>query len=240
MLDDIRIEMHQAHLLLFERGLFDHFRGTLSAFDRQRGLILVRPQGVDFRLLTPSDYVVLSGSDGRPVEGQGSPATDLDGHLAVYRGIREVQALITCHSHYATVWAQAGKSIPCLGMAHAQYFGGEIPLCPPPEDAVVSAREYYSRRGEQVVRHFRDQGLDPVKIPGILLHGDGPMTFGGSCMEAANNAICLEAVARLALDSQQLNPSLRPIDPAVAEVIRTPGRSARGTVRGPVRGTIIR
>lgn len=240
MLEDLRIEMHQAHLLLFEAGLFDHFRGTMSAFDRQRGLILVRPQGVDLRLLTPSDYLVLSGTDGRPVEGQGRPATDLDAHLPVYRGFGQVNALITCHSHYATVWAQAGKSVPCLGTAHAQYFSGEIPLCAPLQGDVASARDYYSRRGGQVVQHFSQLGLDPVRTPGILLQGDGPMAFAGNCLQAANTAISLESIARLAMHSIQLNPSLEPISPSVAGVIRPSANALTGKTRGPVRGTITR
>lgn len=210
MLENLRLAVHEAMLQLVEHGLVDYFRGNISGFDRRRGLIVIRPRGVDHDSLTPDSYLVVSARTGQVVEGLGMPATGVDAHLTLYRDLPDIRAIVGTHSKYATMWAQAGRRIPCLGVAHADFFQGEIPITAPYEDE-IDEESYYEKVGEQIVGHYEKTNEDPSLVPAILVDRLGPVTWGESPMDAARNAVYVEMLAELAFGTLQLNPDLGPL-----------------------------
>ncbi len=192
---------------LVENGLVDYFRGSISAFDQRRGLVISKPRGVDYGSLTPESYLVVSARTGQVVEGLGMPATGIDAHLMLYRNLPDVRAVVGTHSKYATMWAQAGRSIPCLGVAHADFFQGEIPITSPSHEEIDEG-SYYEKVGERIVGHYEETDEDPSLVPAILVDRLGPVTWGGSPMDAVHNAVYVEILAELAYGTLVLNPTL--------------------------------
>ncbi|MEM0965778.1 MAG: class II aldolase/adducin family protein [Verrucomicrobiota bacterium] len=214
MLENLRLAVHEATLQLIENGLVDYFRGNISGFDRRRGLVVIKPRGIDYVNLSPENYLVVSARTGQVVEGLGAPATGLEAHLSLYRDLPDIRSVVGTHSKYATMWAQAGRAIPCLGVAHADFFQGEIPITVPSEDE-IDDESYYERVGEQIVAHYEASGEDPSLVPAILVDRLGPVTWGDSPMDAARNAVYVEMLAELAYGTLTLNPdqsSLRDSD----------------------------
>lgn len=210
MLENLRLAVHEATLQLVENGLVDYFRGNISGFDRRRGLVVIKPRGVDYGNLAPENYLVVSARTGQVVEGLGVPATGLDAHLTLYRDLPDIRAVVGTHSKYATMWAQAGRKIPCLGVAHADFFQGEIPITAPYEEE-IDEESYYEKVGEQIVKHYEETGADPGLVPAILVDRLGPVTWGESPMDAARNAVYVEMLAELAYGTLSLNPDLQPL-----------------------------
>jgi len=213
MLEGLRSAVHEANLQLVENGLVDYFRGNISGFDQRRGLVVIKPRGVDYGSLHPESYLVVSARTGQVVEGLGAPATGVDAHLTLYRSLPDVRAVVSTHSKYATMWAQAGRKIPCLGVAHADFFQGEIPITDP-NDGGIDEGTYYEKVGEQIVSHYEQTGEDPSLVPAILVDRLGPVTWGNSPMDAARNAVYVEMLAELAFGTLTLNPSLAPLPDA--------------------------
>jgi len=210
MLESLRVAVHEANLQLIENGLVDYFRGNISGFDQRRGLVVVKPRGVDFGSLRPESYIVISARTGQVVEGLGVPATGVDAHLTLYKSLPDVRAVVGTHSKYATMWAQAGRRIPCLGVAHADFFQGEIPITDPSDEG-IDEESYYERVGEQIVSHYEHVHADPSLVPAILVDRLGPVTWGDSPMDAARNAVYVEMLAELAYGTLALNPDLEPL-----------------------------
>ena len=209
MLENLRVAVHEANLQLVENGLVDYFRGSVSGFDQRRGLVVIKPRGVDYNGLTPDRYLVLSGRTGQVVEGTGLPASGIDAHLTLYRNIPKVSSVVCTLSKYATMWAQASREIPCLGVAHAGFFHGAIPVTDPHDDD-VDEESYYERTGEQIVHYFDHHEIDPSLIPAILVDRLGPVTWGESPMDAVRNAVYVEILAELAYGTLALNPQADP------------------------------
>ncbi len=239
MLEDLRIEIHHANLVLYERGLVDLFRGTVTAFDRQRGLLVVRPRGLDFRGLSPADYLVVSGQDGRVVEGFGDPAIGFEAHMALFEEFPGVEAAVSSHSKYATIWAQAEQAIPCLGLSHAEYFKGDVPVVRVGDD-FESASAYYKGSGRAIVDHFRSQKLNPSEMPAALLARDGPVAWGSRALEAARMAVYLESLSETALHTLHLNPSVRRVNGNMVDVLHSHGLSIHDSRDKLVRGALHR
>ncbi len=210
MLENLRIAVHEATLQLVENGLVDYFRGCISGFDRRRGLVVIKPRGVDYGSLTPDSYLVVSARTGQVVEGLGLPSTGLDAHLTLYRDLPDIRAVVGTHSKYATMWAQAGRKIPCLGVAHADFFQGDIPITTPCEEE-TEEEQYYAKVGESIVGHYESTGADPTAVPAILVDRLGPVAWGDSPMDAARNAVYVEILAELAYGTLALNPDLQPL-----------------------------
>jgi len=210
MLENLRLAVHEANIQLVENGLVDYFRGTISGFDRRRGLVVIKPRGVDYGNLTPDSYMVVSARTGQVVEGLGSPATGLDVHLKIYRDLPDVRSVVGTHSKYATMWAQAGRHIPCLGVAHADFFQGEIPITAAYEGEIED-ETYYQQVGQQIVNYYESTGKDPALVPAILVDRLGPFAWGESPMDAARNAVYIEMLAELAFGTLTLNPDLEPL-----------------------------
>jgi len=213
MLEQLKEQVLEANLEIVRRGLVLYTWGNASGIDRQAGLIAIKPSGVPYSEMKSSDIVV-SDLDGKVVEGKLRPSSDLATHLALYRAFPAIGGVVHTHSRAATVWAQAGRDIPCLGTTHADYFYGSIPVAGPLTDEEVCG-EYELNTGLAIVRRFSD--VDPMSMPAVLVAGHAPFTWGKNVAAAAHNAVVLEEVAELAWRTCTLNPGIQPITQAVLD-----------------------
>ena len=204
MLERLRREVVAANVELVERGLVVGTFGNASGVDRERGLVAIKPSGVGYGELKAEDLVV-TDLGGRVVEGELRPSSDLETHLELYREFGEIGGVVHTHSEYATAWAQAGREIPALGTTHADYFHGAVPVTAELGEEEVG-EDYVLNTGRAIVRRFREGGIDPVGMPGVLVAGHAPFTWGGDALEAAYHAEMLEVVARMAYYTVMLQP----------------------------------
>ena len=203
----LRQQVLHANQEIARRGLAPHTFGNASGIDRSgpEPLVVIKPSGVDYASLTPADLVV-ANLDGKVVEGSLRPSSDLDTHTYLYREFPQIGGVVHTHSEFATSWAQAGRSIPCLGTTHADYFHGPVPVT-----EVLTAKEvaedYVRATGAIIIRLFRSQGLDPIAVPGVLVAGHAPFVWGKTPAQAVEHADVLEYIARLAFRSVLLGAS---------------------------------
>jgi L-ribulose-5-phosphate 4-epimerase len=204
LLAALRQQVLHANQEIARRGLAPHTFGNASGIDRAgpEPLVVIKPSGVAYATLTAADLVV-TDLDGKIVEGTLRPSSDLDTHTCLYREFPSIGGIVHTHSEFATSWAQAGRPIPCLGTTHADYFHGPVPVT-----EALTAEEvdeaYESNTGTVIVRRFRSEGLDPIAVPGVLVAGHAPFTWGNSPSAAVEHADILEYVARLAFRSTLL------------------------------------
>ena len=203
----IRQQVLEANVELSRRGLAPFTFGNASAIDRASGVVIIKPSGVPYEAMTERDLVAVD-LDGRVVEGKRRPSSDLPTHLALYRAFDSIGGVVHAHSHYATVWAQAAREIPCLGTTHADHFHGAIPVVGHLSDDEV-ASDYEANTGQAIVRRFGE--LDHRNVPAALLAGHAPFCWGPSVAEALEIMTVLEEVARLAYDTVVLNAAAHPI-----------------------------
>jgi L-ribulose-5-phosphate 4-epimerase len=201
LLEALREQVLHANREIARRGLAPHTFGNASGIDRSgsQPLVVIKPSGVDYATLTAADLVV-TDLDGNIVEGTLNPSSDLDTHTLLFREFPQIGGIVHTHSEFATSWAQAGRPIPCLGTTHADYFHGPVPVTEPLTAQEV-ADDYVRNTGAVIVRHFRFAGLDPLAVPGVLVGGHAPFTWGKSAAEAVEHADVLEYIARLAFRS---------------------------------------
>jgi L-ribulose-5-phosphate 4-epimerase len=202
LLASLRKQVLDANLELIRRGLVIYTFGNASGIDREQGLVVIKPSGVEFDELTPESMVITDLS-GAIVEGDLRPSSDLPTHLVLYRAFGAVGGVVHTHSRYATAWAQAGREIPCFGTTHADYFHCGVPVTDLMTDSEI-AGEYEKNTGDVIVRRFA--GVDPKSAPGVLVRGHGPFAWGPSARKAAQNAALLEEIAAIAYHTVQLNP----------------------------------
>jgi L-ribulose-5-phosphate 4-epimerase len=195
------------------RGLVLYTFGNASGIDRARGLVVIKPSGVDYSTLKASDLVIFH-LDGKPVEGTLRPSSDLPTHLVLYRAFPAIGGVVHTHSRAATAWAQAGREIPCFGTTHADTFFGPIPVTRRLTEAEVRDA-YEENTGRAIVRRF--EGLDPLAVPGVLVAGHAPFTWGATAMEAARTAVVLEEIAELSWRTLALDPAARGLDQYVLD-----------------------
>lgn len=186
--------------------------GNASGADRAAGVMAIKPSGVPYEALSPMDIVVLDLASGAVVEGEGRPSSDTPTHLALYRRFESINGIVHTHSRYATVWAQAGRELPCFGTTHADNFYGAVPVTRTMTAAEVQSG-YELNTGLVIVERFEQGGLDPAAIPGVLVAGHAPFAWGASAVKALENAMVLEEVARMAIHTLALNPDAAPIPP---------------------------
>jgi L-ribulose-5-phosphate 4-epimerase len=210
MLEKLKREVLEANLALPEHGLVTFTWGNVSGIDRETGLVVIKPSGVPYDELRIEDLVVLD-LDGNIVEGSLRPSSDTPTHLALYRAFPQIGGIVHTHSPGATSWAQAGRPIPALGTTHADYFYGEIPCTRTLTQEEID-RGYELETGNVIIQTFDKEGLDPVAMPGILLSGHAPFAWGKNADQAVHNAVVLEEVAKMALNTFMLNPQIKPID----------------------------
>jgi L-ribulose-5-phosphate 4-epimerase len=212
MLEKIKERVLEANLSLVDHGLVVFTWGNASERDPETGNVVIKPSGVPYDVMKASDMVVLD-PQGNIIEGPLKPSSDAPTHLLLYRHFKEIGGVVHTHSEWATSWAQAGIPIPPYGTTHADYFFGVIP-CTRPLNREEVEGEYEKATGEVIVETFRD--LDPVAMPGVLVSGHAPFTWGKDSSEAVHNAVVLEEVAKMAFRTQMLG-NKRPIDTFLLE-----------------------
>ena len=198
---ELREQVLAANKSLAARGLAPFTFGNASGVDRAAGAVVIKPSGIKYDAMTPDDLVVVD-LDGGVVEGARRPSSDMATHLVLYRAFTGIGGIAHAHSHYATVFAQAGKEIPCLGTTHADVFQGAVPVARFLRESEITG-EYEANTGHAIVERFG--GKDPMATPAVLLPGHAPFTWGSSPMDAVETMALLEKVARLAFDTLQLD-----------------------------------
>ena len=208
MLEELKKKVYEANILLPKYGLVTFTWGNVSAIDRESGLFVIKPSGVDYETMTPDDMVVMD-LNGKKVEGKLNPSSDTPTHVEIYKAFKEVGGVVHTHSSYATSWAQAGRSIPCYGTTHADYFYGEIPCvrCLN-KDEIETA--YEENTGHLIVNEFERMGKDPVAVPAVLCKNHGVFSWGKDAHEAVHNAVVTEEVAKMAYRCEVINPEVKP------------------------------
>jgi len=202
MLDALKQQVCQANLDLVSQGLVTLTWGNVSGLDADTGYVVIKPSGVDYAGMKPEHMVVVDMA-GKVVEGDLKPSSDTATHLCLYRHFKDIRGIVHTHSHFATVFAQARHPIPCMGTTHADHFMGEVPVTRPLTKGEVDAA-YETRTGDVIVECFA--GLNPLEMPSVLVAGHAPFTWGKSVAQAVDNAVALEAVARLVFDTLRLQP----------------------------------
>ena len=194
-------------------GLVTFTWGNVSAIDRESGLFVIKPSGVEYDKLTPEDMVVMD-LEGNKVEGRYNPSSDTATHLELYKAFPEIGGVVHTHSSYATSWAQAGRSIPCYGTTHADYIYGEVPCvrCLTKEEIEAG---YEANTGRLIVEEFLRRCKEPMAVPAVLCKNHGPFTWGKDAKDAVHNAVVLEEVAKMAYRAEVINPR---VDPAPQEL----------------------
>ena len=215
LLKKLREEVLEANLELVKRGLVLYTFGNASGVDREQGLVVIKPSGVDYDELKP-EHMVVTDLDGNIVEGTLKPSSDLDTHTLLYREFTEIGAVVHTHSEFATSFAQAGMPIPAFGTTHADYFYGPVPVTPPLSDEAIGGR-YVHETGLAIVARFREGGIDPLAVPACLVNGHAPFAWGQTPHDAAHNAVVLEAVARMAFRTISLSANVAGVSQALLD-----------------------
>jgi len=200
MHERLKEKVLEANMAMVKHKLVIFTWGNASEMDPETGHIVIKPSGVSYDGMSPGDMVVLDG-DGNLIEGELKPSLDAPTHLALYKNFKGIGGVVHTHSQWATSWAQAGKSIPALGTTHADYFYGPVPCTRPLSKEEVKG-EYELNTGNVIVETFR--GMDYLAIPGALVHGHGPFTWGKDGADAVHNSVVLEEMAKMAYRTQVL------------------------------------
>ncbi len=205
--DALREEACRANLEIAALHLAILTWGNASAFDKAAGVFAIKPSGLEYSELSPESMVVVD-LEGKVVEGSLRPSSDTKTHLVIYRSFEGVRGVCHSHSTHAVAWAQARRSIPCLGTTHADQTAGEIP-CTAMISAEALAKDYELGTGELIVETFK--GRKPLEVPMVIVAGHGPFTWGKSAMDAVHYAAALEEVARMAILTYRVNPAASPL-----------------------------
>lgn len=207
MLEQLKKQVLEANLALPRYGLVTFTWGNVSAIDRESGLMVIKPSGVSYALMTVDDMVVVELESGKVVEGSKRPSSDTDTHRALYLAWPQIGGIVHTHSRHATIWAQAGRDIPAWGTTHADDFYGNIPCSRKMLQAEIVDR-YEWQTGQVIVETLRQRDISPLEIPAVLVNSHGPFAWGKTADDAVHSAVVLEEVAYMAIFSQQLAPEL--------------------------------
>ena len=207
MLEQLKQQVLEANLALPRHNLVTFTWGNVSAIDRDSGLVIIKPSGVEYDVMTAEDMVVVELGSGKVVEGSKKPSSDTATHLALYRQFSGIGGIVHTHSRHATIWSQAGLDLPAWGTTHADYFYGNIP-CTRRMTAAEIAGEYELLTGEVIIETFVKRNIDPMQIPAVLVNSHGPFAWGKDAADAVHNAVVLEECAYMGIFSRQLTPGL--------------------------------
>ena len=212
MLKELKKEVYEANMALVHHGLVTLTWGNASAIDRNHELFVIKPSGVSYDEMKPAHMVVLD-MEGNVVEGNLKPSSDTPTHLTLYRHFPGIGGIVHTHSSMATAWAQAGRAIPAYGTTHADHFYGEVPCTRKLTEEEVN-RNYEQETGNVIVERFIN--LDPVEVPAVLVNGHAPFTWGKNADDAVKNAVVVEEVAKMALNTELLGQK-QPVDDFLLE-----------------------
>ncbi|HBK4794271.1 TPA: L-ribulose-5-phosphate 4-epimerase [Serratia marcescens] len=207
MLTQLKQQVLEANLDLPRHKLVTFTWGNVSAVDRERGLVVIKPSGVEYEHMTAEDMVVVDLASGRTVEGAKKPSSDTATHLALYREFADIGGIVHTHSRHATIWAQAGLDIPAWGTTHADYFYGAIP-CTRLMTQDEIEHNYELETGNVIIETFRQRDINPNAIPAVLVNAHGPFAWGKDAHNAVHNAVVLEEIAYMGIFSRQLTPGI--------------------------------
>ena len=208
MLEALKQAVFAANLLLPKYNLVTFTWGNVSGVDREKGLMIIKPSGVEYDTMTAEDMVVVDLKTGKKVEGDLNPSSDTDTHVVLYNAFPEIGGIVHTHSRWATSFAQAGRGIPALGTTHGDYFYGEIPCTRKMTPDEIGGK-YELETGNVIVETFKDK--QPNDIPAVLVHSHGPFAWGTDPKNAVHNAVVLEEVAFMAWHALQMRPDLPPM-----------------------------
>jgi L-ribulose-5-phosphate 4-epimerase len=215
MLEDLKGGVWQANLELVRKGLVILTFGNVSGYDRTSGLVAIKPSGVSYDALKARDIVLVDLS-GKVVEGKLRPSSDTPTHLALYKAYPDLRGISHAHSPAATAFAQAPAEIPCYGTTHADHFDGPVPVTRFLTKKEV-AGDYEKNTGAVIIERYTELRASPLEFPAVLVAGHGPFTFGLSPISAVRNALILETVAHIALQTKRINPAVRPLPSYIRE-----------------------
>ncbi len=205
MLEALKKEVFEANLLLPKYSLVTFTWGNVSAIDREKGLVVIKPSGVEYDVMTADDMVVVDLMTGETVEGKWKPSSDTPTHLELYKAFGEIGGIVHTHSNWATSFAQAGMGIIPLGTTHGDYFYGEVPCTRDMTPEEING-EYEKETGTVIIEAF--EGINPLSIPGVLVKSHGPFTWGKDAKEAVHNAVVLEEISKINYKTITLNPDI--------------------------------
>ena len=204
MLEELKKQVCDANLELVRRGVVIYTWGNVSGIDREKGLVVIKPSGVDYAGMTPDDMVVVELSTGKTAEGKWKPSSDTATHLELYRRFEKIGGITHTHSVNAVSFAQAGTDIPALGTTHADYFWGAVPCTRELTEKEVKDA-YEVNTGKVIIETVENRGYDPMAVPGIIVKNHGPFTWGKNAAESVYNAVVLETVADMAFKTLMIN-----------------------------------
>lgn len=224
MLEQLKKQVFQANLLLPKHNLVTFTWGNVSGFDRESGLLVIKPSGIKYKVMTAEDMVVVD-LDCKVIEGKWKPSSDTPTHAELYKAFPDCGGIVHTHSRWATTFAQAGYDIPALGTTHCDYFYGTIPCTRPLTDAEINGA-YEKNTGTVIVETFADK--DPSAIPGVIVCSHGPFAWGNNSFDAVHNAVVMEEVAFMNWHAMMINPSIPPVPQALLDkhYLRKHGKNA--------------
>lgn len=207
MLEQLKKEVYEANMLLPKYGLVTFTWGNVSGIDREKGLFVIKPSGVDYDKLEPEDMVVMD-LKGNQIEGSMNPSSDTKTHVVLYNRFPNIGGIVHTHSPWATSWAQAGRGIPCYGTTHADYIYGEVP-CVRTLTQEELDEDYEGNTGVLIADYFKENNIDVKAVPGVLCKNHGPFTWGNDPHNAVHNAVVVEEVAKMAARCEMINPQVK-------------------------------
>ena len=208
MLEQLKQQVYEANMELPRRWLVTYTWGNVSGIDRESGLFVIKPSGVEYDELRPEDLVVLD-LNGNKVEGKLNPSSDTKTHIELYKAFPELGGIVHTHSTHAVAWAQAGRDIPCFGTTHADYFYGPVPCARALTQEEID-EDYEKNTGKVIIEAFQGRNIQPLHVPGVICSSHGPFTWGKDAAQAVYHAVVLEEVAKMALLTLQIDPNAAP------------------------------
>lgn len=205
MLEELKKQVCEANLELVRRGVVIYTWGNVSGVDRENGLMVIKPSGIDYAIMKPEDMVVVDLASGKKVEGRWNPSSDTNTHLEIYRAFTQIGGITHTHSVNAVAFAQAGLDIPALGTTQADYFYGAIP-CTRELTKEEVEEAYELNTGKVIVECIVNRGINPMAVPGIVVKNHGPFSWGKDAAESVYYAVVLDMVAEMNLKTLLLNP----------------------------------
>ena len=207
MLEELKKKVYEANMELPARGLVTYTWGNVSGIDREKGLFVIKPSGVEYEELKPEDLVVMD-LQGNKVEGDLNPSSDTKTHMVLYNAFPEVGGIVHTHSTHAVAWAQAGRDVEAYGTTHADYFYGPVP-CARNLTTEEIEEDYELNTGNVIVETFKERNINPMYVPAVICRNHGPFTWGKDAAAAVYHAVVLEEVAKMAMYTEIINPKVQ-------------------------------